>query len=120
MTRENVESEAGRRAVKRPGDHAGRTEQRAEREDRQRLEYRTRPFRRRCGHGFRRPARHEIVMAHRKPVALDRTLALARYLALELADAALEDPRQPDYRFLLAWEGEALAGYICFGPTPMS
>lgn len=41
-------------------------------------------------------------------------------VALELADAALEDPRQPDYRFLLAWEGEALAGYICFGPTPMT
>ncbi|MCA9547303.1 MAG: GNAT family N-acetyltransferase, partial [Myxococcales bacterium] len=41
-------------------------------------------------------------------------------VALELADAALADPQQPDYRFLLAWEGDALAGYICFGPTPMT
>jgi ribosomal protein S18 acetylase RimI-like enzyme len=41
-------------------------------------------------------------------------------VALELIDAALDDP-QGDYRVLVAeLEGARLAGYICYGPTPMT
>lgn len=47
-------------------------------------------------------------------------------VAMELVDIALADPTQPDYRFILAFDAPdvddtgALAGYICFGPTPMT
>ncbi len=40
--------------------------------------------------------------------------------ALELVDLALERPEQKDYRFLIADRDGALAGYLCFGPTPMT
>jgi ribosomal protein S18 acetylase RimI-like enzyme len=47
-------------------------------------------------------------------------------VALELVDAALARPEQPDYLFQLAWQevgpegGPRLLGYVCFGPTPMT
>lgn len=41
-------------------------------------------------------------------------------LALELVDTALDSPTQKDYIFLLAWEGLALRGYACYGPTPLT
>jgi len=40
--------------------------------------------------------------------------------ALELVDLALERPAQPDYLFRIAADGDALWGYICYGPTPMT
>ena len=40
--------------------------------------------------------------------------------ALELVDLALAQPAQRDYLFCVAAEGEALLGYICYGPTPMT
>lgn len=40
--------------------------------------------------------------------------------ALELVDLALERPAQTDYRFRIAAEGDAVVGYICYGPTPMT
>ncbi len=40
-------------------------------------------------------------------------------VAVELIDAALEDP-QGDYRVLVGILEEHLVGYICFGPTPMT
>jgi ribosomal protein S18 acetylase RimI-like enzyme len=40
-------------------------------------------------------------------------------VALELVDAALADPRG-DYRVLVAECDGRLAGYVCFGPTPMT
>jgi ribosomal protein S18 acetylase RimI-like enzyme len=39
---------------------------------------------------------------------------------LELVDLALTRPDQPDYHFVVAHEGDALVGYICYGPTPMT
>lgn len=42
-------------------------------------------------------------------------------LAMELVDAALNNPEQKDYDFILS-EGEhgQLVGYACFGPTPLT
>lgn len=40
--------------------------------------------------------------------------------ALELIDLALERPAQRDYRFLVAEANGKLAGYLCYGPTPMT
>jgi ribosomal protein S18 acetylase RimI-like enzyme len=41
--------------------------------------------------------------------------------AIELIDSALADPtRSGDYRILIAELGAELAGYICYGPTPMT
>ncbi len=39
--------------------------------------------------------------------------------ALELVDAALANP-DGDYRVRVAEVGGRLAGYVCFGPTPMT
>ena len=39
-------------------------------------------------------------------------------VALELFDAALSG--SDDYRFVLAEDAQGLAGYVCFGPTPMT
>lgn len=43
-------------------------------------------------------------------------------LALELADQVLGQPGQKDYRIRLAYTGQPpqLAGFICFGPTPLT
>ena len=40
--------------------------------------------------------------------------------ALELIDAARQNPSHPDYRVLVAVRGETRLGYVCFGPTPMT
>lgn len=39
--------------------------------------------------------------------------------AMELIDGALADPTG-DYRVLVATAGDAVAGYVCHGPTPMT
>lgn len=41
-------------------------------------------------------------------------------VAEELIDAYLEDPAVPDYFVLIAETGSDLAGYICYGPTPLT
>jgi ribosomal protein S18 acetylase RimI-like enzyme len=46
-------------------------------------------------------------------------------VALELADLTLAalaraDPSASDYRFLLACDDADVAGYLCYGPTPMT
>ncbi|HEX5660730.1 MAG TPA: GNAT family N-acetyltransferase [Polyangiales bacterium] len=41
-------------------------------------------------------------------------------VALELIDAAIADPKGSGYECLVAVEGEALVGYTCVGPTPMT
>jgi ribosomal protein S18 acetylase RimI-like enzyme len=42
-------------------------------------------------------------------------------LATELIDEFLDHPERGDYRFLGAWlNGTELAGYICFGPIPLT
>jgi ribosomal protein S18 acetylase RimI-like enzyme len=42
-------------------------------------------------------------------------------LALELANISLEQPSQKDYNFVLARnENGSLAGYACYGPTPLT
>jgi len=42
-------------------------------------------------------------------------------VALELIDIYLNQPQQKDYRFYCAGdESEIVAGYVCFGPTPMT
>ena len=42
-------------------------------------------------------------------------------LALELIDIALQQPAQKDYLFLLAFDPQAnMAGYACYGPTPLT
>jgi ribosomal protein S18 acetylase RimI-like enzyme len=41
-------------------------------------------------------------------------------VALELVDLTLENPSQSDYRFLLARGPSGLAGYLCYGQTPMT
>lgn len=48
-----------------------------------------------------------------------------RVVALELVDARLTQPEVDDYRFLLAFangapDGPRLAGYLCYGRTPMT
>ena len=40
-------------------------------------------------------------------------------VALELVDDALEND-QKDYWFRVAADGDQVAGYICYGPTPMT
>jgi ribosomal protein S18 acetylase RimI-like enzyme len=40
-------------------------------------------------------------------------------VALELVDGALADPAG-DYRVIVATIEDRLAGYVCFGPTPMT
>lgn len=40
-------------------------------------------------------------------------------VALELIDAALEEPKG-EYRVLVAEHDGMLSGYICYGPTPMT
>ena len=39
--------------------------------------------------------------------------------ALELIDAALQ-PNHPDYKVLVALKQDQVAGYVCYGPTPMT
>lgn len=51
---------------------------------------------------------------------IDQFTEEERSCALELVDQALAHPRQPDYLFLVAEEAGELAGYICYGPTPMT
>ena len=41
-------------------------------------------------------------------------------VALELIDAALEDPAGSGYECLVAREDRHVVGYICTGPTPMT
>lgn len=41
-------------------------------------------------------------------------------VALELIDDALENPEATDYWFRLAEIDGVVAGYICYGPTPMT
>jgi ribosomal protein S18 acetylase RimI-like enzyme len=44
-----------------------------------------------------------------------------RAVALELVDHRLAHPGSDDYRFILAFsEGDALAGYLCYGRTPLT
>lgn len=46
-----------------------------------------------------------------------------RAVALELVDHQLANPSSDDYRFILAFadeDAETLAGYLCFGRTPMT
>src|SRR5258706_1138490 len=41
--------------------------------------------------------------------------------ALELIDGALASPgRDGDYRVLVVEDGGRVAGYVCYGPTPMT
>jgi ribosomal protein S18 acetylase RimI-like enzyme len=39
--------------------------------------------------------------------------------ALELIDAAVQ-PNHPDYKALVAIKQDQVAGYVCYGPTPMT
>jgi ribosomal protein S18 acetylase RimI-like enzyme len=41
-------------------------------------------------------------------------------VAVELVDAALNDPKQTDYYFFVYDEGQGALGYVCIGPTPMT
>lgn len=41
-------------------------------------------------------------------------------VAEELIDAAIRDPGGTGYECIVAIEQGALAGYVCFGPTPMT
>jgi ribosomal protein S18 acetylase RimI-like enzyme len=41
-------------------------------------------------------------------------------VALELVDAALGNPRDSGYQFILCEEDDHLLGYACFGHTPMT
>lgn len=43
-----------------------------------------------------------------------------RAVALELCDAGLASPGSDDYRFILAPTDRGLAGYLCYGRTPMT
>jgi ribosomal protein S18 acetylase RimI-like enzyme/ubiquinone/menaquinone biosynthesis C-methylase UbiE len=68
---------------------------------------------------------HELTPAHRPQI--DRMLRATESLneaevavALELVDLALSGPSESDYRFLLARGPAGLAGYLCYGPTPMT
>lgn len=51
--------------------------------------------------------------------------AVAKEIAIEIIDARLARPELDDYRFVLAWSieergPEQLAGFVCYGPTPMT
>ncbi len=39
-------------------------------------------------------------------------------VAMELIDTALTKPNQTDYLIFVAINGQKLAGYVCYGPTP--
>jgi ribosomal protein S18 acetylase RimI-like enzyme len=53
--------------------------------------------------------------------ALDAFTDDERAVALELCDLGLADPEGDDYRFLLAFAApDRLAGYLCWGRTPMT
>jgi ribosomal protein S18 acetylase RimI-like enzyme len=57
--------------------------------------------------------------------SLSAFTAEERLVALELVDARLDHPESDDYRFILAFAGEAgdgagLSGYLCYGRTPMT
>ncbi len=41
-------------------------------------------------------------------------------VAEEVIDCYLDDPQASDYYVLVAELGSAVAGYVCFGPTPMT
>jgi ribosomal protein S18 acetylase RimI-like enzyme len=41
-------------------------------------------------------------------------------VAIELIDAALNEPATDDYRFIVCEEGDRVLGYACFGATPMT
>jgi GNAT superfamily N-acetyltransferase len=41
-------------------------------------------------------------------------------VAIELIDAALDDPGADDYRFIVCEEADRVLGYACFGATPMT
>ncbi len=41
-------------------------------------------------------------------------------VALELIDASIQDSVRSGYACLVASEGDAILGYVCFGPTPMT
>jgi ribosomal protein S18 acetylase RimI-like enzyme len=47
-----------------------------------------------------------------------------RAVAIELCDARIAHPESDDYRFILGFsdaaDGERLAGYVCYGRTPMT
>ena len=40
--------------------------------------------------------------------------------ALELMDIYVDEPTQKDYELSSAIDGETVAGYVCFGPTPLT
>ncbi|MBU1537490.1 GNAT family N-acetyltransferase [Myxococcota bacterium] len=40
--------------------------------------------------------------------------------ALELLDLVLNDPSQKDYHVIVSTRGEAVAGYVLFGPVPLT
>ena len=65
----------------------------------------------------------DLTPVHRERVAamLESTPAFNESevaVALELFDAALAG--SADYRFILAEDESVVAGYVCFGPTPMT
>ncbi len=41
-------------------------------------------------------------------------------VALELVDASISDSAGSGYACIVASEGDAVLGYVCFGPTPMT
>jgi ribosomal protein S18 acetylase RimI-like enzyme len=43
-----------------------------------------------------------------------------RAVAMELIDARLQHPDTDEYRFILSFAGDDLAGYLCYGRTPMT
>ena len=68
---------------------------------------------------------HQLCAAHREQI--EQMLRATESLndeevavALELVDLTLEQPSQSDYRFLLAFGSNGLAGYLCYGQTPMT
>jgi ribosomal protein S18 acetylase RimI-like enzyme len=41
-------------------------------------------------------------------------------VAEEVIDSYLRDPKESGYHVLIAEDGSEIAGYICYGPTPMT
>ena len=41
-------------------------------------------------------------------------------VAEEVIDSCLKDPASSGYNILIAEDGSGIAGYICYGPTPMT
>jgi ribosomal protein S18 acetylase RimI-like enzyme len=73
--------------------------------------------------------KHGLVPADRPRLlalleSLDAFTPDERAVAMELVDAALNHPASDDYRFILSVSGEGpgeqLAGYLCYGRTPMT